>query len=155
MLKWMLGIICGHQVLKWQIVLCQNNLLAHLLKFLLHQLYLFYMVLIESFHWVQTSVYFCYMADVLVSNNVQWSFTVAMGQCRQLTVQVLHIITHIKASSIICKPWMGGFVRCSIATAKVLFPHWPLYVVGHQYVRCVTDVRIQWKLSIVLQVIIV
>ena len=39
-----------------------------------------------------------------------------------------------------CEPWMGSFVRCPIAMAKVLFPiDHALYVVGHQHVHRVTE----------------
>ena len=92
---------------------------------------------------VHTSIIFRCTADMLVSNNVQWSigkstFTVAMGQLRQLTVQVLYIITQIIASSIY-KPQTGNFVCCPIVTEEVPFPNWPLYVVGHQHVSHVME----------------
>ena len=30
-------------------------------------------ITIESFHWAHTSVFFRYTADMLMSNNIQWS----------------------------------------------------------------------------------
>ena len=60
---------------------------------------------IQCFHRTRTSVFFRYTANMLVYNNIQWSigkstFAVAMGQRRQLTVQVLHITTQITTSSV-------------------------------------------------------
>ena len=99
---------------------------------------------IESFHWVRTSVFFHYTADVLVSNNVQWS----MGK--------KHFHHHYRATQAancsslayyntdysifnIYEPRRVSFVYCPIAMAKVLFPHSPGYIVGHQHVCCVTE----------------
>ena len=53
---------------------------------------------------------------------------------------------------IICKQWMASCLHFFIATVKVLFIHWVLYIVIHQHGRCETDIHcmkllymLRWK----------
>ena len=90
------------------------------------------------------SVSFHYKADMLMSNNVQWSMGKKHFRRRYGTTQATNrpslayynIDNNIFS---ICEPCTGSFVCCHIATAKVLFPPWPLYVVGHKHVCHLTE----------------
>ena len=64
-------------------------------------------------------------AGVQTTYSGQWgksTFAIAMGQRRQLAIQVLHIYNTDNSIFNICKCWTGSFVCCPIATTKVLFP---------------------------------
>ena len=98
---------------------------------------------IECFHHAHTSVFFRYTADMLVS-NIRWSVGKKHFRCRFGTTQATNhpsLAYYNTDNNIfsICEPCTGSFVCCLIATAKVLFPNWPLYVVVHQHVGRVME----------------
>ena len=79
-----------------------------------------------EFYWVHTSVFFRYMVDILVSNNVQQSLEKRHFLCRY---GASHKATHPRVACIedavicfiICKPWTVSCLHCTIAMKKVLF----------------------------------
>ena len=90
------------------------------------------------------SVFFHHMADMLVSNNIQWSIGKKHFRRRYGTTQATNhpsLAYYNTDNNIfsICEPCTGSFVCHPIATAKVLFPNWLLYVVGHQHVDCAME----------------
>ena len=94
---------------------------------------------VEWFYWVHTSVFFRYTANMLMSNNVPWSmgkkyFHHCYGAIHKANSLRFVYIEDAVICVIICKTWTVSCLRCPIVTVKVLFPHWPLYVVRHQHV---------------------
>ena len=83
---------------------------------------------IECFHRTRTSVFFRYTADMLVSNNIQWSirkkhFRRRYGATHKATCTRFAYTEDVVICVVICKTWMVSCLRCPIVTAKVLFPN--------------------------------
>ena len=84
---------------------------------------------------MDTSVFFCYMVDMLMSNNVQWSmgkkhFHRRYGATHKATHPRFTYIEDAVMCVMIRKTWTVSCLHCPIVTVKVFL----LYAVRHQHV---------------------
>ena len=68
---------------------------------------------------MRTSVFFCYTADILVSNNIQWSigkkhFRCPYGATHKATCTRFAYTEDVVICVVICRTWTVSCLRCPI-----------------------------------------